>query len=108
MTLDLDLTQTTHEFDFPGGTLFMEIPRCTSLIPSVWPDAQMVAFNFEASFDNGPWIPAGGCEAPGGIHVQRDGTESLATTFRCPYPGPARVRLTLSAPVSSVALIESR
>lgn len=104
--MQIVLTQTEHAFDVEPGTLWLEIPRCTSERPEVWADPQMINFRFNASFNGGEtWVDAGGFEASGGVHVDRHGNESQTTMFKCPYPKRARVRLFLSAPVDSVAWI---
>lgn len=107
MRVDVDIASgVIPEFDHPGGWLYLQIMRCTSLTPDLWPDATEIAVTLEA-FVDGEWQIAGGLTAIGGVHIYRSGDECPVTNGRWPCP-PARVRGTITGNPPTTAFIESR
>lgn len=75
----------------PDGKNFvvLEIARCTTATPTVWPDeAVTVSMQLEASFDGGnQWVKAGFCSAVGGIVPnKKNNLDGAKTTMRVAWP----------------------
>lgn len=76
----------------------VEIARCTSARPDVWPDASLELRLSVDVFASG-WVEAGAATVVGGAWKLRDGTESQRTRLELGLPADAvRVRVRLDAP----------
>lgn len=76
----------------------VELARCTSARPDVWPDASLeLRLSMDAFASR--WVEAGTATVIGGIWTLRDGSESQRTRVVFPLPADAvRVRVRLDAP----------
>lgn len=76
-------TFTLNNLDDSAQSFRMELARCTTATPDIWPNAATeIRFRLLVSVDNGQtWIPSGGAGAGGGIQIRRDGTEAPLTVL---------------------------
>jgi len=91
----------------------IEIARCTSADPTIWPDpASRVRISVECSYDGGATFPANGggaaIDCAGGIELDRGGVEIPALVFGCRFIPiePTAVRITVevvNGPIKTAA-----
>lgn len=79
----------------------IEIARCTTATPLIWPDpASTIEINVEVSFNGGTtWVSGGGFMAYGGIYIRRDGTEAAISSnliMGIPDVNGRRIRATVT------------
>lgn len=112
----LSRTVTIPLADYPNGTrsftvnsvsdaataFAVELARCTSADPTIWPDAATeVRIEVAVSTDNGKtYVPQAAVGIVGGIWVLKDGTESTRTRLNVPLPAGTRRRLRITATVA--------
>lgn len=102
-------TVTARVIGDDATKLKLEIQRCTSAAPSIWPNAStQLQVDLEVSYDGGStWLAAGGFGAAGGVHVSRGGTELPITFGRFGVPAGTNRQLRATVTISGGPLRSS-
>ena len=101
----IDIADNVQSIDF-------NIQRCTTATPTIWPNSTTILdYASEMSIDGGPWQPAGGFTASGGIGFDKQHNEAPFTlgggTLIAGINRQYRATLTISGgPLRSTATAE--